>query len=142
MPYIDSYCISGLVSRLREVGVFNDRVSGSRTQIISELLRELWRRRSHIWNRTVDACSLVPVPTDVIVRSVLELALEEPEHIPAERVDFDIAGFMDRSSRRIVIAQKFKPEWRRFTTAHESSYVCAVFLLEREKLFIYHRYSS
>lgn len=31
----------------------------------------------------------------------------------------EIAGYMDRATGRIVVAQKYRPEWRRFTMAHE-----------------------
>jgi hypothetical protein len=61
------------------------------------------------------------VPTDIIVRSLLGVALEEPEEIPADpkTPNFEIAGFMNREENRIVIAQKYKSEYRRFTMAHE-----------------------
>src|SRR5262245_23994360 len=38
---------------------------------------------------------------------------------PPPNSSFEIAGLVDRSQRRIVVAQKFRIEWRRFTTAHE-----------------------
>src|SRR5262249_23080809 len=47
------------------------------------------------------------------------LTLEEPEEIPSEREGFETAGLMDRARRRIVAAQKYPREWRRFTIAHE-----------------------
>jgi len=83
------------------------------------LLLKLWSDREHIYGRLVEPSALIPVPTDVIVRSVLSLELEEPEEIPSERCGYEVAGFMDREAGRIVVAQKYRPEWRRFTMAHE-----------------------
>jgi len=86
----------------------------------TELLRSLWRQRSQIWSapRTVD--QLLPIPTDVIARHLLQITIEEPETILVHSSsDFQTAGYMDRSERRIVVAQNFRPEWRRFTMAHE-----------------------
>jgi hypothetical protein len=86
----------------------------------TELLRSLWRQRSQIWStpRTVD--QLLPIPTHVIARHLLRITIEEPETIPVHSSsDFQTAGYMDRSERRIVVAQNFRPEWRRFTMAHE-----------------------
>jgi hypothetical protein len=62
---------------------------------------------------------LIPIPTDVIVRSILGIALEEPEEIPPEKCGIQIAGYMDRPKGAIVVAQQHRPEWRRFTMAHE-----------------------
>jgi hypothetical protein len=57
----------------------------------------------------------------VIARDVLALGLEEPEEIPATHrtPGFDTAGLIDRAENRIVVAQKHRLEWRRFTIAHE-----------------------
>lgn len=62
---------------------------------------------------------LIPIPTEVIVRSVLQIDLSEPENIPPEKTGYEIAGYMDRQHRQIVVAQGFRPEYRRFTMAHE-----------------------
>ena len=61
------------------------------------------------------------MPTDVVVRSLLGVRLEEPEEIPADpqTPNFEIAGFINREENRIVVAQKYKSEYRRFTMAHE-----------------------
>jgi hypothetical protein len=45
--------------------------------------------------------------------------LEEPEEIIGSRPGFETAGEMDRANKRIVVAQKYPYEWRRFTIAHE-----------------------
>jgi hypothetical protein len=85
------------------------------------LQRDLWRKRSEIWTHPPDADGLLPIPVDVIARNVLALGLEEPEEIPATHCTpgFDTAGLIDRAGNRIVVAQKHRLEWRRFTIAHE-----------------------
>jgi hypothetical protein len=83
------------------------------------LLLKLWNDRERIYGRSVEASALIPVPTEVIVRSVLSVELEEPEEIVSERRGYEVAGFMDRGAKKIVVAQKYKAEWRRFTMAHE-----------------------
>jgi Zn-dependent peptidase ImmA (M78 family) len=84
---------------------------------------KLWETlqcKSHeIWRRSRTAADLVPVPVEEIVRSLLYLTLEEPEQIPSDRAGYETAGLMDRENRRIVVAQKYPHEWRRFTVAHE-----------------------
>jgi hypothetical protein len=84
-----------------------------------ELLRALWKRRTEIWGSAKNVADLVPIPVDVLVRSLLGLKLEEPEEIQPETSDIEIAGVMDRPAKLIVAAQKFPWEWRRFTIAHE-----------------------
>jgi hypothetical protein len=83
------------------------------------LLLKLWNSRERIYGRPVEESALIPVPTEVIVRSLLSVELEEPEEIVSERRGYEVAGLMDRAANRIVVAQKYKPEWRRFTMAHE-----------------------
>jgi hypothetical protein len=86
-----------------------------------DLLGSLWRKRGEIWRVPPDPDGLLPIPIDVIIREVLGLRLEEPEDVPASHrtPDFETAGFIDRSEGRIVVAQKQRLEWRRFTMAHE-----------------------
>lgn len=83
------------------------------------LLNELWLKRDQIWNPPPTLETLIPVRTDVIVRSLLGIRLEEPEAIAPESTGAEIAGFIDREEGRIVVAQKYRCEWRRFTMAHE-----------------------
>src|SRR5260370_42472322 len=86
-----------------------------------DLLVKLWHRRDQIWSVSPDVNKLIPVPTDVVVRSLLGVRLEEPEEIPADpqTPNFEIAGFINREEHRIVVAQKYKSEYQRFTMAHE-----------------------
>jgi|SRR5215469_2482875 len=83
------------------------------------LLIQLWRKREEIWGSKREVWQMVPVPTDVIVRSILGLDLQEPESIPSDKTGYEIAGYIERHARKIVVAQKFRPEYRRFTMAHE-----------------------
>jgi Zn-dependent peptidase ImmA (M78 family) len=55
---------------------------------------------------------------------VLKVRLEEPAVIPRDpnRRDFEIAGFIDRNNSRIVVAEKYPFESRRFTIAHEAGH--------------------
>lgn len=89
--------------------------------VANGLQTALWKKRSEIWSTPPDADGLLPIPVDVIVREILGVQLEEPEEIPAEHrsIEFDTAGFIDRDSRRIVVAQKHRLDFRRFTIAHE-----------------------
>jgi hypothetical protein len=97
----------------------NDATRSSLRASARGLLLKLWKDRERIYGRPVEASALIPVPTEVIVRSVLSVELEEPEEIVSERRGYEVAGFMDRGANRIVVAQKYKAEWRRFTRAHE-----------------------
>jgi len=81
--------------------------------------RQLWHNRAKIWNAPRSIDDLIPMPTDVIVESLLRVRLEQPEDIPQERDGFQTAGFLDRATGRIVVAQKYRVEYRRFTMAHE-----------------------
>lgn len=84
-----------------------------------KVLGELWNAREDIFEGHRELGMLIPIPADVIIRSLLNITLEEPEEIPSPRRGYETAGFMDRASNLIVIAQKYRPEWRRFTMAHE-----------------------
>jgi Zn-dependent peptidase ImmA (M78 family) len=91
------------------------------TRAATSVLRSLWQERRRIWANPPNADGLLPIPVDKIARDLLGLSLEEPEEILfANSADnYEVAGFLDRGERRIVVAQKFRPEWRRFTLAHE-----------------------
>jgi Zn-dependent peptidase ImmA (M78 family) len=54
-----------------------------------------------------------------VIQNVLGINVEEPEEIPTAEEGIEIAGFIDRRGKRIVVAQKYKTQWRRFTWAHE-----------------------
>jgi hypothetical protein len=90
------------------------------------LLGRYWRARAELWPEPPrDASAMVPIDLDRLVRGLLGLDLLEPEEVnsgvstSSSPPDHEVAGLLDRAGRRIVIAQKFPPECRRFTTAHE-----------------------
>lgn len=90
-------------------------------QAATRLQRSLWKKRKEIWSTPPDLEGLLPIPLDVVARVLLGVRLEEPEEIPAAHrtPEFETAGFIDRAEGRIVVAQKHRFEWRRFTLAHE-----------------------
>lgn len=80
----------------------------------------MWRKRARICpvpHRELG--DLIPIRTDIIVRALLGIVLVEPEEIPSDNKGMEIAGYMDRATGQIVVARKYRPEWRRFTMAHE-----------------------
>ena len=80
-----------------------------------QILIALWQEKG----KPCNAGAMIPVATEVIIRSILRVNLEEPEEIPSEQRGYEIAAYMERTQNRIVVAQKYRPEWRRFTMAHE-----------------------
>jgi Zn-dependent peptidase ImmA (M78 family) len=93
------------------------------------LQMRLWTSRSALWETPpADPADLLPIDLERIASGLLHLRLEEPEEIPNESEGSDeliveTAGFLDRREGRIVVAQKFPLEWRRFTLAHEIGHV-------------------
>jgi hypothetical protein len=102
-----------------------------------DLLTEVWHRRDELWAEPPLAPEdLFPLDLERVIQGVLGLTLEEPEEIssaPGSASTGDVAGLIDRSARRIVVAQKYQVDWRRFTQAHEVGH----FLLHNA--IVYHR---
>jgi hypothetical protein len=91
-----------------------------------KLLVQLWDKRKEFWSSPPSVEEVVRGAPGIVITEILGLTLEKPEEIPlglASTVSpgpqFEIAGYIDRAARKIVVAQKFPLEWRRFTTAHE-----------------------
>ena len=84
-----------------------------------KLLIGLWKRRGEFWPRDIDPEELFPLDVPFVIHNLLGIRVEEPEEIPSEEEGLEIAGFIDREGKRIVAAQKYKRQWRRFTLAHE-----------------------
>ena len=106
----------------------------------THLLRDLWHRRHSIWEPA--PCSpddIFPLDMRLIAEKGLGVRFEEPEEIqvpahgPRNSVPVQTAGFIDRERNRIVVAQRFSHEYRRFTGAHEVAH----WLLHPD--FTYHR---
>lgn len=92
----------------------------------TELLRDLWCRRDAIWTSTpVSPGDIFPLDLRTVVQDGLGIRFEDPEYIPpttpgpAQLVPVQTAGFIDREGGRIVVAQQFPSDYRRFTGAHE-----------------------
>jgi len=101
------------------VNVINASRRAELTQAARELLLEFWRKRHQAWVAPPDIEGFFPLRTDLLVRSIIGIELNEPEVIEQEKAEFEIAGLLERNISRITIAQKFPPECKRFTTAHE-----------------------
>ncbi|HEV7889613.1 MAG TPA: ImmA/IrrE family metallo-endopeptidase [Pyrinomonadaceae bacterium] len=84
------------------------------------------KMRCHLRNSPLSVEDLFPVDPETIVRHVLEINYFEVDKIEgydefkgSQKSMTEIAGLIDRLQDKIVIAKKFKPEWRRYTGAHE-----------------------
>ena len=84
-----------------------------------KLLRKIWGRRGELWSPGIDPDEIFPLDVPMVIRKILEINVEEPEEIPTSEEGVQIAGFIDRRKKRIVVAQMYKTQWRRFTWAHE-----------------------
>ncbi len=92
----------------------------------TRFLRNLWRRRATIWTPTPSSPDeIFPLDLRAVVEDGLGVQFDDPEHIPsttpvpAQSVPVQTAGFIDREGGRIVVAQRFPIDYRRFTGAHE-----------------------
>jgi hypothetical protein len=83
-----------------------------------EVLSSFWRHSVGVASTALDIDGFFPLRVDLLARQV-GLEIDEPDSIPSDKAGFEVAGMIDRPSRRITIAQKFPAEYRRFTTAHE-----------------------
>ncbi len=92
-----------------------------------DLFCRYWKKLSFILDSPPRVEDLFPVAPEIIIKHILEVDYFEPETIPAENYAdvatgksmTEIAGLIDRKNNRVIIANKFKPEWKRFTAAHE-----------------------
>lgn len=98
--------------------MLSERNTIAATNEARKLLRRLWSRRKEFWSRDISPEELFPLDVSSVIHNFLRIKVEEPEEIPAEE-GLEIAGFIDRAENRIVAAQKYKIQWRRFTLAHE-----------------------
>lgn len=85
-----------------------------------KLLRTLFQKRSELW-ATPPADPLALIDPEIIITKLLGVRYSEPEEIfaPPGQEGVRIAGYIDRQKGEIAVAQRFKPEVRRFTAAHE-----------------------
>ena len=92
----------------------------------TSFLTDLWHRRHEIWQPSPTAPDeIFPLDVRAVAEHGLRVRFEEPEEIPPavavspHAVPVETAGFVDRRQNRIVVAQKFQNDYRRFTGAHE-----------------------
>ena len=92
----------------------------------TRFLRNLWRRRAAIWTPTpASPDEIFPLDLRAVVEKGLGVRFDDPEYIPSpspaapQSVPVQTAGFIDREGDRIVVAQQFPTDYRRFTGAHE-----------------------
>ena len=115
-------------------------VTGRVRAAATDLLNRLWRQRNQVWELTPHSVDdIFPLDVCVVARKGLGVRFEEPEeippggYIPRAFVPVQTAGFIDRRGNRIVVAQRFPYDCRRFTGAHEIGH----WILHPN--FIYHR---
>lgn len=89
----------------------------------NKLLRRLWDRRDELFTKGATAEQVLLAAPEVVPRKLLNFDLVYVEEIAWGKSQFDIAGFIDRETREIVVAKRFPLEQRRFTTAHEIGHV-------------------
>src|SRR5436309_81519 len=86
------------------------------------LLNDLWRRRGELGINAPNMQEFLRLAPDRTITDLLRVHLIKPEEIvrPAKRGAYmEVAGYIDRKTNTIAVAQKFRAPWRRFTTAHE-----------------------
>jgi len=84
---------------------------------------KLWRHIEKREGRRVRNVELLPFEPRFVATELLGLDFEEPEEIGSvasgNSVRVEVAGLLERPSRKIMVARTLKPEIRRFTGAHE-----------------------
>jgi Zn-dependent peptidase ImmA (M78 family) len=113
----------------------NDRRQGFVREQARQLTIALWRHEQHREGRPLTALELLPIDPRAIARDLLGLTIEEPEeiglHTSTNHLRIEIAGLLDRSEKKLVVARRgLKPETRRFTIAHEIKH----YVLDREQI--------
>jgi uncharacterized protein DUF955 len=117
------------------IASINDR----RKRFLREQARQLtvryWRFAQEREGRPLTALDMLPIDPRAIARDLLGLTIEETEeigsHAGANHLRIEIAGFLDRSEKKLVVARGgLRPQTIRFTVAHEIKH----YLLDREKM--------
>ncbi|MCY4532050.1 MAG: ImmA/IrrE family metallo-endopeptidase [Gammaproteobacteria bacterium] len=82
-----------------------------------KLRRSLWHYRKDLTIENID--DHIQILNPIVAAEFLDLIYEKPEEIEYYDGQKEIAGMLIRPEKKIVIAQKFPPEFRIFTAAHE-----------------------
>jgi hypothetical protein len=91
------------------------------------LLREYFRKLRLNFGYNLRVEDLFPIPPGTIIEQILKAGYLELENIPSPSFGMimrgdsttKIAGLVDRPNNVIIVVNKVKPEWKRFTAAHE-----------------------
>jgi Zn-dependent peptidase ImmA (M78 family) len=67
----------------------------------------------------IDDYQLCRMTPEIVLERILKFKLEKVEEIPSGDCDFKVAGLVDRSRGRVLVAEQTPFETRRFTLAHE-----------------------
>ena len=82
-----------------------------------------WLRKSLEYERKhlnlENADDPIQISDPIVAAEYLDLKYEKPEEIGYFNDSREIAGMLIRPEKKIIVAQKFIPEIRRFTAAHE-----------------------
>lgn len=104
------------------------------------LLNALFENHLELFGKSLEVRDLFPLRLDILIRDQLKITYEEPaefSNITLEAPKFEVSGFIQTHEKRtrIVVPQSLKPEWRRFTVAHEVGHL----LLHAPTLHHHHR---
>lgn len=99
----------------------------SREDLIEEKARQLlfryWKQEQARLGKDIDPKSLLPIDVASIARKTLGLEVLDSWDVSSDLTTppdrRNLAGWVDRSKRKIVVAQELPPEVKRFTLAHE-----------------------
>lgn len=99
------------------------RISSNRRKAIlrevRKLQRTLYETREELWGGSPPSDPVDLIDLRIIITKLLRVRYSEPEEIPPQSGHSHIAGYIDRDAKEIAVAQRLKPEIRRFTAAHE-----------------------
>jgi Zn-dependent peptidase ImmA (M78 family) len=99
----------------------------SREDLIEEKARQLlfryWKQEKARLGKYIDPKSLLPMDVMTIAKKTLGLEVFESwdaaSDLNATTTHANLAGWVDRSKKKIVVARELPPELGRFTLAHE-----------------------
>ncbi len=111
---------------LREGAPPDSRFSDQQIErIVVRLQRRLWANRHALLNTTADPDPLDLLdPTIAIEQLGYRVDLEESLGQFSEGVEtFEVAGILNRDDGEVRLSRQFKPEYRKFTAAHELAHL-------------------
>jgi hypothetical protein len=106
---------------MKPIGINDARALWLRRQA-RRLREEYWFRTAIELGRPLESAEKLPVSPKAIATKVLGLCFEEPDEVGTSDkgiLRVELAGALNRSAKKILVARKFSPEIQRFTGAHE-----------------------